>query len=79
MTNDAVASATEQSQVPEGGLTPLIASEIPRRGCLAMSLEKRDAWGKRGSAQFVEGVVFLGCGNEGQHSLFTSVRGPVCW
>jgi len=59
--------------------TSMILPETAKRGCLAISLKKTDAWGKRRSAQFVEGVVFLRCGSEGQRSPFTSGHGPVCW
>lgn len=54
--------------------TSLIALEIPRRGFLATPW-RRDAWGRRGSVQFVEGEVFHRCGNEGQHSQFTIYQG----
>lgn len=76
--NHVVASATEQTHAIWGQSHLWLLQRL-RRGCLTKSLGKRDAWSKRGSIQFVEGVVFLECGYEGWCSVFTSGHGPVCW
>lgn len=69
-------SAAEQSHLPVGSHIPDCAGHTPKR-ISGHILVKRDAWGKRGSVQFVEGEVFLKHGNEGQRSQFTSGHGLV--
>lgn len=63
-------SATEQSHLPESSHIPDCSGDTQKR-ISGLILEKRDACGKRGSVQFMEGEV----GNEGQHSQFTSCHG----